>query len=691
MNPMELPLDSIRQQGNGLKNEPSLYLQQHAHNPVYWHPWNQETLDLAAGLNRPIFLSSGYSSCHWCHVMETEVFEKDDVAGYLNEHFVCIKIDREERPDLDATYMEAVQLLTGRGGWPMSVFLMPDQKPFYGGTYFPRGPFLELLGKIEGAFRTRRADLQKQADQLAEGIARGGQALLGEGEGLNAAVLDGAVERAGELYDRENGGFQQAQKFPTPVKWRFLLREYRHRPRTDLRRMIVHSLRAMAQGGLYDHVGGGWHRYTVDPAWTVPHFEKMLYDNAQLASLMLEAGAALDEPQFTAAGRDTLDFLLREMTHEQGGLFASFDADSGGREGSYYVWNPAEIRQVVGDKDGPALAAVLGVEPGGNFESTGSSVITRRADLEQLAQELGRIRGNLAGLFPQHRPALREARDRRVAPGLDRKVVTAWNGLAIVALAQGFAATGEHAYLTAARDAADFLLLQHRRADGGLWRTSCEGRLAGEGVLDDYAFLIQGLIELFQVDGAPRYLQAARELTEHVLARFKRAEGGFYLSDDEVAAPLGRRVEYFDSVEPSGNAVMLDNLVRLGAITGEGRFPEQARRDLDSISDLLERMGLEMSAWCTAGRQLISPFYAVVMAGDDPEPARSLRRRLPANAVICQVPAAGVSEELAGLAPALAGKKAAEGGATTAHVCDFAACHEPTGDADQLQAMLGLG
>ena len=684
-----LSLETIRSQGNGLIDEPSLYLQQHAHNPVYWRPWNEETLALVRELDRPVFLSSGYSSCHWCHVMEHEVFEHDEVARFLNDHFVSIKIDREERPDLDATYMEAVHLLTGRGGWPMSVFLTPDLKPFYGGTYLPRGPFLELINKVEEAHRTRREDLQKQADQLAEGIARGSQALLNEGEGLQESLLEGAVARAAELYDPENGGFRQAQKFPTPVKWRFLLHEYRLRPNTDLRRMIVHSLRAMSRGGLYDHVGGGWHRYTVDQHWTVPHFEKMLYDNAQLASLMLEAGTGLDEPEFTAAGQDTLEFLLREMRDESGGIYASFDADSGGREGSYYVWTPREIEEVAGKQDGPALAELLGVGPGGNFESTGSSVITRRADMGRLGDDLGLSRTELDELFPRHRDALRAARERRVAPGLDRKIVTSWNGLVITALVQGFAVTGEERFLEGARAAADFLLTRHRRDDGSLWRTSSQGRPSGEGVLDDYAFLAQGLIELFQVTGESRFLDSAVQLTDHALEHFSRPEGGFFLSRDRADAPLGRRIEFFDSVEPSGCAIMLDNLIRLGAITGLPRFTDRARRDLDAVSDLLERMGLEMAAWCDAARKLLSPYNAVIISGDDTALAEDLRQKLPAAAVVVQVPGEGADEQLRELAPALAGKNAQQG-RTTAYVCHFGACHEPTSDAARVRQLVGL-
>lgn len=684
---------AIRQEGNRLAGEPSLYLRQHAHNPIDWYPWGEEALARARQEDKPIFLSIGYSSCHWCHVMETEVFEHDDVAHFMNAHFVCIKVDREERPDLDAVYMEAVQMMTGRGGWPMSVFLTPDLKPFYGGTYFPRLQFLDLTARLQEIYRERRDEVEAQADRLTQGIAESPLAQISEGTGLEGAMVTSAVDQARIIYDQTYSGFRQSQKFPTPVKWRFLLHEHRRRPDEQLGRMIVHSCQAMAQGGLYDHLGGGFHRYTVDERWTVPHFEKMLYDNGQLAGLMLEAGVVFGRADLTATGLDVLDFLLRDLRDPAGGIFASFDADSGGQEGSYYVWSRAEIAAVAGEADGPVLADLLGVSREGNFEHSGSSVLTRRADLARVAREHGRSEEEVAGLFDLYRAPLRLARDRRTPPGLDRKVVTAWNGLTIAALAQGYAVSGDRRYLEGARQAADFLLREHRRPDGSLWRTSSEGRPSGEGVLDDYSFLADGLLELYQVSGGTAYLAAARELADFALEHFDRPEGGFFMSRAEVAAPLGRRVDYFDSVTPSGQSMMYEVLVKLAAMTGETRYLDRAHRDLDRMSDLLERAGLEMAWWCDAARKVLGPFHGVVVAGDGAaaeEMAHRLLQLLPPGAVVCRVPAAGADATLLAAAPALAEKTAVDG-QPTAYVCEYGACQAPTTDAEVMvrQAMAG--
>ena len=676
-------LTQIRRDGNHLVAEPSLYLQQHAHNPIDWYPWGDEALDRAKREDKPIFLSIGYSSCHWCHVMEHEVFEHDDVANFMNAHFICIKVDREERPDLDAVYMEAVQLLTGRGGWPMSVFLTPDLKPFYGGTYFPKIQFLNLTAQVEQLFRERRGDLEAQAQQLAARISESPLAGYTEGAGVETGMITAAVDAARKSFDKTYGGFQQSQKFPTPVKWRFLLHEYRHSGDEQLGAMIVTTCEAMSRGGLYDHVGGGFHRYTVDPLWTVPHFEKMLYDNGQLAGLMLEAGVVFGRDDFTATGLDVLDFLLRDMRSDEGGIYASFDADSGGEEGSYYVWGPRDIAEVVGEADGPVLAAVLGVSRDGNFENTGKSVLTRRADLARIAKENNRTVEELAGLFEKYRPALRKAREKRTPPGLDRKIITSWNGLAIASLAQGYAVTGDRKYLEGARQAADFLLTKHRRPDGSLWRSSSAGNHSAEGILDDYAFLADGLLELYQFSGEARYLAAGRQLIDFALEHFGRSEGGFFMSRAEVPAPLGRRVDFFDSVIPAGNSMMFVNLVRLGTLTGETKYHQRAQNDLDRMSDLLGRAGLEMAWWFDAARLITGPYYDVVIVGDDHGMARSLMERLPASAVVSQVPAGGADSELIKLAPALEGKVAIDG-QPTAYVCEFGTCQAPTHNAEEM-------
>ena len=671
----------IMRDGNHLVDEPSVYLQQHAHNPLDWYPWGKEALAKARAEDKPIFLSIGYSSCHWCHVMEHEVFEHVDVAEFMNEHFVCIKVDREERPDLDSVYMEAVQMITGRGGWPMSVFLTPDLEPFHGGTYFPKDQFMQLVRQIVTVYSEKRDDLDNQAGQIAERIAGATAAKATAGQPLDDDGLAAAVAKGKETYDPVNAGFNQSQKVPTPVNWRFLLHEYRRRGDEDLAGMITATMQG---GGIYDQVGGGFHRYTVDVRWTVPHFEKMLYDNGQLAGLFLEAGVVFDRPDFTATGLDVLDFLLREMQGDEGGFFGSYDADSGGEEGTYYVWSRDDITAAVGESDGPALADVLGVTKKGNFEQSGSSVLTWRADLNEIAARRNRSVEELEALFPRHRDTLRRVRSERTPPGLDRKIVTSWNGLTIASLAQGYAVTGESKYLDGARKTADFLLTLHRKKDGSLWRSSSSGRTRGEGILDDYAFFADGLLEIYQVSGDVKYLRAAKELIDFARAEFRREEGGFYMANSRVESPLGRRVDYFDSVIPSGMAVMFTAMIKLSALTGEPGYLTEVQDDLARWSGLLERAGLEMAWWFDAAARLIGPYHDVVIAGDPADPAtgvltRTVLERLPASAVMSLIPADGADKDLLAIAPALEGKTALNG-APTAYVCEFGVCQAPTSD-----------
>jgi len=684
----------IREHGNHLAGQPSLYLRQHAHNPLDWYPWGDEALAKAKDEDKPIFLSIGYSSCHWCHVMEHEVFEDDEVAAFMNEHFVCIKVDREERPDLDAVYMDAVQAMTGRGGWPMSVFLTPELKPFFGGTYYPREKFVQLTGQIAAAWTDRRGEIDDQAGQLARGLGERNGPNLGSRD-LERGLVAAAVQNGKDAYDPTHQGFKQRQKFPTPIKWRFLLHEYRRHGDEELADMITGSLDAMARGGLYDHVGGGFHRYTVDSRWTVPHFEKMLYDNGQLAGLFLEAGAVFERPDWTATGLDALDFLMREMRSPDGAFYASFDADSGGEEGTYYVWSREDITAAVGATDGPALADVLGVSERGNFEQSGSSVLTQRADLEELAAEYGRTVEDLAGLPAKHRAALRRIRDERTPPGLDPKVVVSWNGLVLESLAQATALTGRPEYLAAAERAAAFLLETHRRKDGSLWRTSVDGATSGQGILDDYAFFAAALLEMYQVSGDERWLREARLLVDHARDGFARPEGGWYLSAADVVAPLGRTVEYFDSVEPSGNAAMFNVLIDLAALTGETTYHREASAGLASWGGLLEKGGVEVAWWFEAAGKLLWPYFDVVIAGEAGDTgAEALRqtylRRLPAGAVLSAVPYGGADESLLELAPALAGKTAMEGKAT-AYVCEFGTCQAPTTDGARMMEQVMVG
>ncbi len=659
-----------------------------------WRPWGKEALALARAEGKPIFLSIGYSSCHWCHVMEEEVFAHDAVAELLNRHFVSIKVDREERPDLDAAYMEAVQTITGSGGWPLSVFLTREAKPFFGGTYFPRPQFMALLERVRDLYQERRDDLDAEAAALAARVTALPRLLEQPAAPVDADLLIRAAASAAGTFDARWGGVSAQHKFPTPARWHFLLRHHRRTGDPRSVRLVELTLVAMASGGIYDHVGGGFHRYTVEPTWVVPHFEKMLYDNAQLASLYLEAGASLGRPEHVAVGRDVLDFLAREMRGEEGGFYASFDADSGGEEGGYYLWDPDELSLAVGPQDGEALARLLGVTEAGNFEG-GRTVLTRRADLAAVAREIERNPAELGRLFNRCRPALRAFRDRRARPALDTKIVTAWNGLAISAFAQGYAATGEEAYLAAAVRAADWLERAHRRPDGGLLRATSGGRAAGAAILDDYALLACGLLDLSQVTGDPVRLRRAFELVDLARARFSDGRGGYYLTASGAEAPLGRRIELLDGATPSGCAALLQALLRIATLTGREEPRAEAGQSLARHAELLKRAGLEMAWWLDAAARLIGPMYEVVVAGDAADRAAAALcaaalKKLPPHVALARVPAAGAGEELAALLPPAAGK-AAPGGRPTAWVCERGTCLEPTTEPEALTRQILRG
>lgn len=689
--PTPLTPAQIRARGNRLQHEASLYLKQHAYNPVDWRPWGEEALKLAREQKRPLFVSSGYSSCHWCHVMEREVFEHDDVAELLNANFVCIKLDREERPDLDAAFMDALIAMTGGGGWPLNLFFTPELRPFYGGTYISREQFLALATEI--------ARVQREAPEKLDSI---GAELLGivtspprmePGAALDQAFLQAQAQSALSAEDQQYGGFATQVKFPVPPRWRFLLAHLRHAGEARLAPLLRRVLDAMAQGGIRDQLGGGFHRYTTEPSWTIPHFEKMLYDNAQLSSLYLEAGAALSDPGYTAVACDTLDFLLREMRGPGGAFYASFDADSGGEEGSYYTWSPEELSAVAGPIDGLALAQLLGVQLGGNFE--GRTVPTRRADPQQVAHTLGRDPREVARLFAHWREALLDYRAKRTAPALDHKLVTAWNGMAIAALAQAYLACGDKRYLQAAQAAAQYMWEHHRQPDGSLWRASTDGARAGAGSLSDYAQLALGLIELYGASGDVTQLKRALALLDNALPRFARPEGGFYISPDGVETPLGRQPDMFDSVEPSGSATLLHALWRAAALTGREEYRSEVLRQLDACAGLIRQGGLELAAWCELAEFVLRPFYTVVLAGGaDDASTRVLLKEygllLPRHAVLIQIPEEGADAQTVALVPD-ADAKSAPAGVAQAYICEHGTCFPPSYTAEALRSALLRG
>ncbi|HEX7476246.1 MAG TPA: thioredoxin domain-containing protein [Polyangiales bacterium] len=674
--------EQIRRQGNHLIGAGSAYLQAHAHNPVEWYPWGAEALALAVKLDRPIFLSIGYVSCHWCHVMESEVFEHDDVAIFLNEHFISIKVDREERPDLDAAYMSAVEAMTDGGGWPMTVFLTPTGRPFFGGTYFPHDDFLRVIQSVADRFRSERDAVESQGAVLYQRIAA--SLPSNPQPGLQGPELRAIAKAAVRNVDPQWGGFAGRMKFPTPIRWRFLLHAYRKWADPELAAALRKTLDAMANGGLHDQIGGGFFRYTTEPTWTVPHFEKMLYDNAQLAALYLEAAVALDEPRYREVGEDTLDFLLRQMQLTSGGFGASFDADSAGTEGATYLWTPAQLRAVAADADGAVLATLLGVTEAGNFER--ESVPTWHAAVSLSAADLTHARQ----VWQRWRWKLLEARQARPQPAFDQKLVTAWNGLTISALALGYRTSADVRYRDAAERAASATWTNNRQPAGDLARTSNGGRAGEAAILDDYADLALALLDLFEATGDSRQLERSVALATEAVQRFASPAGAWFLTSRVDQQPLGRRVEVFDHVEPSGNSAMLSLLGRLATATGGSAFAASQRAALLAYSATLRERGLEMAGWLDAALVLAGPCYEIVVAGDhsvaQTQALDAVWSRLLAPWITGVVtPSQGAPAELERLLPA-ASEKRARLGTAVAYVCATGSCKLPTSDATRLRA-----
>jgi uncharacterized protein YyaL (SSP411 family) len=667
---------------NLLSQETSPYLLQHANNPVDWRPWGPEALELARREEKPIFLSIGYSACHWCHVMEHESFENPSIARQMNEHFVCIKVDREERPDLDQIYMNAVQLMTGRGGWPMSVFLTPDLRPFYGGTYWPPSGrmgmpgFDQVLTAVAEAWRERRGQVEQQAGELTAEVQRvaslaGAPGELGE-EPLRAAGA--SLER---IFDFRNGGFGGAPKFPHPMDLRVLLRRWRREPRDEWLQLVTLTLDKMAAGGIYDHLGGGFHRYSVDERWLVPHFEKMLYDNALLAQCYVEAYQATGREDYARIARETCDYVLREMTGAEGGFFSTQDADSEGEEGKFYVWTPAEIEAVLGADAAKTFDYVYDVTESGNFE--GHNILNLPKTIEQCAKAMNRDLAELQAELSAGREKLLAVRSQRVWPGLDDKVLVSWNGLMIDALAQAAGALDEPRYLEAAVKAAEFLWQTLRREDGRLLHCWRAGQAKFAAYLDDYASLANALVSLYEASFDERWIEAAVELADVVLAEFADAEqGGFFYTAADHEALIARQKDAQDSSTPSGNALAATMLLRLGKLCGRTEYLEAAQRTLRSFTEMMERHPTAAGQMLIALDFHLGPTFETVVLGP-PEDADTaavladLRRRFTPNKVLALRPGAGHAAALDGL---FAGKEPPAIGPAV-YLCENFACQAP--------------
>ena len=609
---------------NRLINETSPYLLQHAENPVDWYPWGEDAFARAREEDKPVFLSVGYSACHWCHVMAHESFENEETARLMNDGFVNIKVDREERPDVDSIYMRAVQAQTGRGGWPMSVFMTPDGKPFFGGTYFPPEDrhgmpgFPRLLHAIVEAYRDRRDDVVNSADELVAHLRSGLMTSQGQ-EPLTSEALSRAFDGLDSEMDKQHGGIGAAPKFPQPMTLEFLLRYYARSGQVEALAMADLTLEKMAHGGIYDQLGGGFHRYSVDPFWLVPHFEKMLYDNALLSRLYLHAYQITGSGQYKRIVEETLDYVLREMTGPEGGFYSSQDADSEGEEGRFFVWTPREIEEALGKEQAVIFNRYYGVTHQGNFD--GRNILHVRDSAEEVASELGIDEEQLTEAVDSARAKLLERRRKRVAPGRDDKALTCWNGMMLRSFAEAAAVLGRDDYLQAALANAGFLLSALRSPQGRVMRSFKDGKAVLNGYLDDYSNLIDGLIALHEATLDLRWLDEARSLADDMLELFwDPEEATFYDTGSDHEKLIIRPSHLFDNAEPSGSAVASDVLLRLAVLTGNAEYRNRAATMLRSLRMLMSRAPMGFGHWlCVLDFYLSTPKeIAVVGPPEDP-------------------------------------------------------------------------
>lgn len=601
---------------NHLIHESSPYLLQHAHNPVDWHPWGEEALQKAKSENKLILVSIGYAACHWCHVMEHESFEDTAVANYMNEHFVCIKVDREERPDIDQIYMSAVQILTGRGGWPLNCIALPDGRPFYGGTYFPKDRWMQFLKQVVEYVDQNPEKASEQANNLTEGVRKSDHVSFNREPGEHTlSDLDSIFAAWKPLLDFEKGGNQGAPKFPLPVGYEYLLQYYKLTNNKEALKAVNVTLDHMARGGIYDQVGGGFARYSTDPIWKVPHFEKMLYDNAQLVSLYCHAYQVTQEEMYHRVVKETLEFIHREMTDGAGGFYSSLDADSEGEEGKFYVWSKTEMDEVLG-KDASLVSAYYHVTEKGNWE--GSNILLPPDDPDKFAQEHGLSQSDLKEVIDKANGKLLEARSKRVRPGLDDKVLTSWNGMMLQAYVTAYRVFDDQEYLNAAQKCARFLQENMKRKDGGLYRNYKDGKASINGFLDDYAFVISGFLELYQATFDEQWLYEADKLGRYTLEHFyDESSGLFYYTSDLDPALIARKMEITDNVIPSSNSEMAKNLYMLGQYFYRDDYLNKSRQMLHNVKTDALKNGPYYANWDILLSWMIHPPYEVAIVGSD--------------------------------------------------------------------------
>jgi uncharacterized protein YyaL (SSP411 family) len=698
---------------NRLANEQSPYLLQHAQNPVDWYAWGEEAFDKARSENKPIFLSIGYSTCHWCHVMERESFESEQIAELLNKDYVSIKVDREERPDVDRVYMTFVQATTGGGGWPMSVWLTPDLQPFYGGTYFPpenrfgHPGFASILTQIAKAWQNDREKIVESAREVVAQLQQQATAEPGRGGPVDKAVMDSGFQIFRRTFDSHMGGFGGAPKFPRPTVFNFLLRYYARTRNHEALDMVLLTLREMAKGGMNDQLGGGFHRYSVDERWFVPHFEKMLYDQAQLAISYLEAYQITKDPQYADTARRTLDYVLRDMTAPEGGFYSAEDADSVidpedpkvKGEGAFYIWDAGEIRELVSGPAADWFCYRYGVADTGNVandphqEFTNRNILYQAATLEETAQQFGKTVEEVSAGIEEASRVLLAARGTRVRPHLDDKVLTSWNGLMISAFALGGAVLDEQRYAGAARRAAEFVISRMCDPSAKLFRRYRQGDAGIPGFEDDYALFAQALIDLYETQFDLRHLELAIRLMENHNGLFEDEQnGGFFSAVGTDASNVLRLKEDYDGAEPSGNSVATLNLLRLAQFTGRAVYRDSAERAIKAFSQRLNLAPVALPQMLTACEFQLSEPRQIVLVGEKGAPdtqslVRTLYHSFVPNRIVLMVDSPETRQVLAQRIPAIEPMQAVDGRAS-AYVCQNYTCQLPVTEPDRLAELI---
>lgn len=685
---------------NHLKDEKSPYLLQHRDNPVDWYPWGEEAFQKAKDENKPIFLSIGYSTCHWCHVMSRESFQDPEIGQLINQVFVPVKVDREERPDIDSIYMTVCQMITGSGGWPLTIIMTPDLKPFFAGTYFPKdtGPrgtgLRDLILNVHELWENQEGELLKSADELTVSLEKISQGK--PGDSLPPEIITQTYHSLQENFDQQYAGFGTNQKFPTPHHLLFLLRYWKQTGETEALNMVQETLKAMRKGGIYDHIGFGFHRYTVDQQWIIPHFEKMLYDQALLAMAYTEAYQATGETEYRETAEEVLEYILRDMRSPEGGFYSAEDADSEGEEGKFYLWTAEEIQDLLGPEDGALFQTVYSISPEGNFKDeargikTGKNILHRTKTWDEISAELEIPSDQLWWKMEHAREVLFPAREARIHPGKDDKILTDWNGLVITALSIAGKVFGREDYLVAAGEAVDFIMT-HLHSQGRLKHRWREGESAIEGNLDDYAYLIWGLLELYQATFQAEYLKAALKLNQTLTKHFwDNEEGGYYFTPDHAPQILVRQKEAYDTALPSGNSVQQMNLERLYLLTGENNFRETSESLEKYFSPTMKQTPAAFTMFLSAIMFQTSPSFEVTILGekdslDTQGMLKALQKEyLPQVVLVLKSSSDDLIKELI---PSLENKTMV-GNQATAYVCGDGTCQAPVNTPEELINLL---